>query len=77
MPRVVHFEINADNPERAVKFYQNIFGWKVNKWVGPMDYWLISTGDKEQPGIDGAIMKKANPQATILILSTSILWMNM
>ncbi len=65
MPRVVHFEINAENPDRAVKFYQNIFGWKINKWDGPMDYWLISTGDKEQPGIDGAIMKKTNPQATV------------
>ena len=65
MPRVVHFEINADNPERAVKFYEKSFGWKIQKWDGPMDYWLITTGDKEKPGIDGAIMKKANPQATI------------
>ncbi len=40
MPRVVHFEINADDPERAAKFYQNVFGWKIKKWEGPIDYWL-------------------------------------
>jgi predicted enzyme related to lactoylglutathione lyase len=60
MPRVVHFEIHADEPERAVKFYQGVFGWKVEKWEGPMDYWLVSTG-KEEPGIDGAIMQRIQP----------------
>ncbi len=57
MPRVVHFEINADAPERAVKFYTDVFGWTVKKWEGPMDYWLLTTG-KDEPGIDGAIMKR-------------------
>jgi predicted enzyme related to lactoylglutathione lyase len=60
MPRVVHFEINADNPDRAVKFYENVFGWIIEKWEGPMDYWLISTG-KDEPGIDGAIMRRDKP----------------
>ena len=39
MPRIVHFEIPAENPERAVKFYQKVFNWKIEKWAGPMDYW--------------------------------------
>lgn len=60
MPRVIHFEIHADNPDRAVKFYQNVFGWQIEKWQGPMDYWLISTG-KGEPGIDGAIAKRDQP----------------
>ena len=38
MPRVVHFEIRADNPERAVKFYSEIFGWEIQKWDGPVEY---------------------------------------
>ncbi len=54
MPRVVHFEIVADDAERISKFYQNVFGWRVEKWEGPMDYWFLMTGDKEEPGIDGA-----------------------
>ncbi len=27
MPRVVHFEIAVDNPERAFQFYTNVFGY--------------------------------------------------
>ena len=64
MFRVVHFEINADDPERAVKFYQKVFGWKVDKWAGPVDYWLVTTGEEVQPGINGGIMKRMDPQAS-------------
>ncbi len=55
--RVVHFEIPADDPERAKAFYEAVFGWKITKWEGPQDYWLASTG--EGPGIDGAIAPRA------------------
>jgi len=61
MPRVIHFEIHADDPERAVKFYQNVFDWKINKWDGPEDYWLVTTGEKGEPGIDGAILRRQGP----------------
>ena len=44
MGRVVHFEIHADDPERAVKFYRGVFGWDVTKWDGPVDYWLVDHG---------------------------------
>ncbi len=57
MPRVIHFEIYADEPKRAVKFYGTVFGWQVQKWPGPMDYWLLDTG-KEESGINGAIMRR-------------------
>ncbi len=58
MPRVVHFEIPADDPERAVEFYKKAFGWKIDKWEGPFDYWLVTTGEDDEPGINGAIMTK-------------------
>jgi len=58
MSKVVHFEIPADNPERAVKFYEDVFGWEVTKWDGPSDYWLLTTGEDDEPGINGAIMPK-------------------
>lgn len=64
MLRVVHFEINTDDPERAVKFYQQVFGWKIEKWEGPIDYWLVMTGPNDQPGINGGIMKRMNPEAS-------------
>lgn len=57
MARVVHFEIPADDPERAIEFYRKVFGWKIDKWEGPFDYWLVTTGEDE-PGINGAIMSK-------------------
>ncbi len=58
MPRVIHFEIHADQPSRAVQFYEQVFGWIFNKWPGPMDYWVIRTGPKEQPGIDGGLIQR-------------------
>ena len=69
MPRVIHFEINADNPEKATKFYEKVFGWKISKWKGPVDYWNVSTGEKDEPGIDGAIMKRMNKGTTFLFVN--------
>ena len=34
MPTIVHFEIPADDVERAKKFYSDLFGWKMEKWPG-------------------------------------------
>jgi predicted enzyme related to lactoylglutathione lyase len=62
--KVIHFEIPADNPERAVKFYQKVFNWKIEKWEGPMDYWLVTAGEEKELGINGAIAPKANLTAT-------------
>jgi predicted enzyme related to lactoylglutathione lyase len=58
VPRVIHFEIHADDPKRAVEFYKKVFGWKISKWEGPAEYWLVTTGDDKQPGINGAIMHR-------------------
>ena len=57
MSRVVHFEIPADDPARAIKFYEDVFGWKIEKW-GEFEYWLVTTGEEEEPGINGAILPK-------------------
>ena len=54
MPRPVHFELRVEDPERAAKFYADVFGWKADKWEGPQDYWLLTTGPEGEPGIDGA-----------------------
>jgi len=70
MPRVVHFEIPADDAERAVKFYRQVFSWKIDKWGGPADYWLADTGEGE-PGIHGAIALRANLASTTNTISVS------
>lgn len=64
MPRIVHFEIPVDNPDRATAFYQKCFGWSFQKWDGPMEYWLVTTGPKEEPGIDGGLMRRQPGQVT-------------
>ena len=48
IPSIVHFEIPADDVERARKFYSTLFGWKIEKIEvrkdgETMDYWMIST----------------------------------
>lgn len=59
MPRVVHFDITAEDPERAVKFYADVFGWKAEKWEGGgMPYWLLTTGPESERGIDGGLSRR-------------------
>ena len=57
--RVVHFDVYADDVDRAIAFYQKVFGWTIEK-VAWMDYWLIKTGEGE-PGIDGGLSRRENP----------------
>jgi predicted enzyme related to lactoylglutathione lyase len=58
MSRVVHFEIPADDPERAITFYEKVFKWKIEKWDGPIEYWLVMTGPEDQPGINGGLTRR-------------------
>ena len=60
MPRPIHFEIHAEKPDRAIQFYTALFGWEFNKW-GEEPYWLVKTGDKGAPGIDGGLLQRRGP----------------
>lgn len=65
MARVTHFEITADDVARAKKFYETMFGWKIDSANMPgVDYWLAKTGEGE--GIDGAIMPRAYQSQPII-----------
>ena len=55
MARLVHFEMNVKDVHKTISFYEDVFGWRFQKWDGPMDYWLIMTGDEDEPGIDGGL----------------------
>ena len=56
--RVVHFEIHAADPERAMKFYQAAFGWDFPKWMEEPPYWGVMTAPAEskEPGINGGLL---------------------
>lgn len=61
--RVVHFEIQADDPNRAKAFYEKAFGWKVEQMMskeegGMMDYWGLHTGPEGTPGINGGMYER-------------------
>jgi predicted enzyme related to lactoylglutathione lyase len=61
MNRVVHFEIHADDVDRASTFYSNVFGWSIKKWEGDFEYSIVMTAeqDSEEHGIDGGITKRS------------------
>lgn len=61
MPRPIHFEIHAEDADRAIRFYTDLLGWQFQKWDGPMPYWLVTTGPAEEPGINGGLMKRMGP----------------
>jgi predicted enzyme related to lactoylglutathione lyase len=66
MPKVIHFELSADNPERAMKFYEKVFDWKFKQY-GDQKYWLILTGgDDEKGGIHGAIQPREEGRAPVV-----------
>ena len=57
---IVHFEIPADDLKRAKKFYEKALGWKItDPWK--MDYFLVETKEKSEPGINGGLMARKNP----------------
>ena len=60
MPRPIHYEIHAADPPRAIAFYTALFGWKFEQWAG-QPYWLVVTGDKTTPGIDGGLLPRRGP----------------
>ena len=67
MNRVVHFEIQAENLERAMKFYGDVFGWQFPKWMEEPPYWGVMTAEKDskEPGINGGLLQRPCPAPTI------------
>src|SRR5262245_46709911 len=79
MNRVVHFEIPAEDLERAKKFYSENFGWKLNQ-LGPEmgNYVLVQTGPTDEKGmpqdkafINGGLMKR-DPSASSPVLVIAV-----
>ncbi|TFW32433.1 VOC family protein [Massilia horti] len=61
MSRPVHFEIHASDPQALMDFYGELFGWAFNKWSGG-EYWMISTGPDDRPGINGGLLPRHAPR---------------
>jgi uncharacterized protein len=64
MSRVVHFEIQAEDVERAKSFYASVFDWSFedySQYTGS-PYWGVTTGPEDEPGINGGLLQR--PAAT-------------
>ena len=67
MPKVIHFEIPAEDTKRAAAFYKKAFGWKLDKYGNEhMNYWLATAGDEKELGINGAIAEKDKTHPTTI-----------
>jgi len=73
MDSIVHFEIPADDPKRASKFYGDVFGWQVVPMEG-MAYWSLVTTEMDKnhmpktPGaINGGMGKREGPLKSIVV----------
>jgi predicted enzyme related to lactoylglutathione lyase len=61
---IVWFEIPADNPERAKKFYGSLFGWNIKLFPGMTEYWHIDTGGGDDTP-DGGMIARKHPEQPI------------
>jgi len=65
MPRIFHFELFADDCDRARAFYSNVFGWRFTRREGS-DGWHIATELPPDPGIDGELVPRLVPGGTMV-----------
>lgn len=63
MSRVVHFEIQADDLDRAMTFYTAAFDWSFEDYgqFTGSPYFGIVTGPEDAPGINGGLLKRPVP----------------
>jgi predicted enzyme related to lactoylglutathione lyase len=75
MPTIVAFEIPADDVERARKFYNEVFGWKIYKASDLFEYWIFDTSADNRnankpstpsPSVVGGMVKRQHPEQKII-----------
>jgi predicted enzyme related to lactoylglutathione lyase len=56
------FAIHVDDTDRAIAFYEGVFGWTFEPW-GPPGFYLIHTGDEASPGVQGLMHRRHEPRS--------------
>jgi predicted enzyme related to lactoylglutathione lyase len=54
MNRFVHFELATNDLEKIAQFYRDVFGWQIEKWESPVDYWMVTSGMRPLPALMAA-----------------------
>ena len=50
--QLVHFEVQAKDPDRAAAFYRSVFGWDFQDSGMPgMEYRMVRTGEQQGGGL--------------------------
>jgi predicted enzyme related to lactoylglutathione lyase len=66
MATFVHFDVPAENIERAKRFYQEVFDWKITKTLGPVEYFEIATTDEDGTlGLPGGMGQRGDEDQKI------------
>ena len=55
------FAVHVDDTDRAIAFYEAVFGWVFEPW-GPPGFYLIHTGDAASPGVMGLMHRRQEPR---------------
>lgn len=69
MARPTHFEIPVDDPDRAEKFYGDVFGWTFQRFEGAPEYYGLATTGDEGQGINGALFHRGSEGVLTLTMS--------
>ena len=66
MNTIVHFDVPAENIQRAKTFYETVFDWEITRIPGPMEYFNIATKDEQgNPSIGGGMGERRDPRQQI------------
>ena len=71
MPTIVYFQIPSDDIERSKKFYNQLFGWQIDKSSEAntpkgMENWSVTTTDHNgKEALGGGMSKRQMPQQQI------------
>lgn len=63
--RVAYFEIPSADPQKNMLFYEQAFGWTFQQFHN-QEYWFAITGNEEEQGINGAVMKEVSPKQPLI-----------
>jgi uncharacterized protein len=68
MAKIVHFEIPADDLQRAAAFYHDVLGWEASRF-DEEPYWLVRAGEDEEPGANGALIGRGEVHRSPILIA--------
>jgi predicted enzyme related to lactoylglutathione lyase len=67
MATIVHFDVPADDPQRAREFYGALFGWKFIPYEGMDEFYLVETTALDgSPGTGGGLGRRGAPDQRMM-----------